>query len=302
MRIYLIKQTAYLLTAVLVLGAILLIMKVFSGEIVLANNFSVAGISIHYYGLILALASMSGYMMARQRAKKLGIPPAEVADIFVWVFVSGFIGARLYHVVSSWDYYIENPVEVFFVWNGGLSIFGAILGGLIGLYFYKKLKHLSLNYYVLLDWLAPSVMLGQIIGRFGNLVNYEAYGKPTELPWKMFVPVANRLFPYEAFAFFHPVFLYEALAGLLILLILLNFSRLNTLFNWPRFSGQIFWAWIGLYGFVRILTEYLRVDSPYLGLFKQNMLVAGLMIGVAIVVTTIKIRNHKKIAHGSIPS
>ncbi|HMR54999.1 MAG TPA: prolipoprotein diacylglyceryl transferase [Candidatus Doudnabacteria bacterium] len=296
------RKTAYLFLGVLVLGASLLLMKAFSGDVVLVNNFIVAGISIHYYGLILGLASLSAYILARHRAEKYGITASEVDDISMWVIISGFIGARFYHVVSSWDYYIFNPVEAFFVWNGGLSIFGAILGGLVGLYFYRKFKNSNLKYFSILDWLAPSVILGQIIGRFGNLVNYEAYGIPTDLPWKMFVPLINRLSPYEAFEFFHPLFLYEALAGLLILLILLNFSRLNKYLNLPRFSGQIFWLWIGLYGLVRIFTEYLRVDSPYLGSFKQNMLVAALMVGVAVFLTIINIRNQKKVEHESIPS
>lgn len=294
------RKVVYLILVVLFIGLWLLMMNVFSGDVVFTNSFFVGEFSIHYYGLILGIAVLSAYLLAKRRANKFGISASQVDDISVWLIVSGFVGARLYHVASSWDYYITNPVEIFFVWNGGLSIFGAIIGGLIGLYFYKKFKSSNLNYFAMLDWLAPSIILGQVIGRFGNLVNYEAYGIPTNLPWKMFVPVANRLFPYEAFEFFHPLFLYEALAGLLILLILLNFSRLNKSLKLPKFSGQIFWIWIGLYGLVRIFTEYLRVDSPYLGSIKQNMLVAGLMVVTTIIVTMISIRNQKKTEHESI--
>lgn len=265
-------------------GILLVLLKwVFPGEVVLPQSFSVANVQIHYYGLILGLAVLSSYFLARRRAPQFGVSYAQLDNIVITLIIGGFIGARVYHIFSSWDYYWHNPLQMLAVWNGGLSIFGAIIGGLVALVVYRHWTSMSVSMLKLLDWLTPSVVLGQIIGRFGNLFNYEAYGVPTNLPWKMFVPQSFRLPPYEMSMYFHPLFLYEALAGLLILAILLNFPSLAKRLKLPQTPGILFWLWLALYGLTRLITETLRVDSPYLFGVKQNLLAAGLMVLLALI-------------------
>lgn len=267
-----------------------LVYFVFSGLILLPQTVNLFGLELRLYGLILGAAALGGYELARRRSELYGIPKAKIDNLAIVLIIFGVIGARLYHIFSSLDYYITNPDEIILIWQGGLSIFGAVLGGVIGVWLYQKYTSFKLPMFKILDWLVPSLVLGQIIGRFGNLFNYEAYGVPTSLPWGMFVPLEFRLETYQAVEFFHPLFLYEVLGSLLILLVLLNFSKLTVKFQWLNFNGSQFWAWVMLYGLLRIGTEGLRVDSPYFMGFKQNLMVAILMIIVAGIIFWLKRR------------
>lgn len=261
---------------------ILILSKIFSGDWQLAQTFTVAGLEVHYYGAILVVAIVCSYLLLLKRASLYEISKTEAENISLVVLIGGFIGARLYHVLSSLEYYAQDWSQVVMVWNGGLSIIGAVLGGVLSMYFYHRYYRTG-SFAKLLDWIAPSVVLGQAIGRYGNLVNYEAYGAPTNLPWGMYVPEAFRNFGYLDSNFFHPLFLYESIACLLIVAILLKWPDITKFLRIPRFEGQLFWVWIGLYSLVRIFTETFRLDSPYLFGFKQNLLVA--IIGFVISVT-----------------
>lgn len=210
--------------------------------------------------------------MGMKRAPKYGIEKKLAEDLMFWLIIGGFIGARLYHVASSFGYYRYHFLDIFKVWNGGLSIYGALLGGVIALYVVSKFlnpKSLILN---LLDWLTPSLIIGQIIGRFGNLFNYEAFGYPTNLPWKMFVPEQFRPEGFQAVAFFHPWFLYEQLGSLIILILLLKWLK-------PTAPGRLFFSYVLLYNVVRFFLEFLRIDSTFIGIWRLNAAVSlGLVL------------------------
>jgi phosphatidylglycerol:prolipoprotein diacylglycerol transferase len=150
--------------------------QVFFGAIILSQTFSLGFITIHYYGILMAAAVAAAFYLAIRRAPKYGVDVKQAEDLLFWLIIFGFIGARLYHVLSSISYYWIHPLDTLKVWNGGLSIYGALLGGLFILWCYFKIHNskfppsadrpgagIILN---LLDWLAPSVVLGQIIGRF----------------------------------------------------------------------------------------------------------------------------------------
>jgi phosphatidylglycerol:prolipoprotein diacylglycerol transferase len=244
---------------------------VFSGRLILSQTVSVGPIILHYYGLIIAFAVIGAYFLARKRAKEYQIDLKLVEDLVFWVIICGFIGARLYHVLSSYSYYFRYPLEIFQVWHGGLSIYGAVLGGLFVLWIYKKIYPLPFTLYAILDWLTPSLLLGQIIGRFGNLFNYELYGYPTNFPWKMFVPEQFRLGIYQNVNFFHPLFLYEALANLFILLFLLKIKK-----NKP--FGHLFFSYVLLYNIVRFALEFLRIDAVLIGNLRQNAVLSLLLV------------------------
>lgn len=245
-------------------GFVFLLKPFFSGQVVLPQSLSLGNVHLQYYGIILGLAALAGYWLVMKRIEKYKIEKSDAENLLFLVLVSGFLGARLYHVISELPFYLENLTKIFAVWNGGLSIFGAGLGGVLGLICYR---HFFRKYSLiqLLDWLTPGVVLGQIIGRFGNFINYELYGNPTNLPWKMFVPEQFRLPPFGTEQFFHPLFLYEA-TGSAVILVLLMRLKLR--------PGQLFLLWLLLYNVMRFFLEFLRVGSVTYSDIRVNAVVA----------------------------
>jgi phosphatidylglycerol:prolipoprotein diacylglycerol transferase len=251
-----------------------LLSKIFVGDVEMSQALHLGRVTIQYYGVILAVAALSGYVLAMYRRKIYGINETQADNIIFLVIVAGFVGARLYHVISQFGYYSQHLGQIFSVWNGGLGIYGVMIGGVIALVWYTR-KHKGLSLWTLLDWLVPSVVLGQVIGRFGNFVNYELYGSATNLPWKMFVPVEFRLAPYQLTQFFHPLFLYES-AGSLVILILLLRLKLR--------PGALFLLWLFLYNVLRFFLEQFRVGSIIYGGIRVNAIVSLLIaIGAAAV-------------------
>ncbi|PIR96603.1 MAG: prolipoprotein diacylglyceryl transferase [Candidatus Doudnabacteria bacterium CG10_big_fil_rev_8_21_14_0_10_42_18] len=265
------KKT-YLLIVFLFLALAYSLSQVFSGNWILPQGFFVGPIEIRYYGIIMALAVGAGYYLAVQTAENNRLSKKQAEDLLFWVIIGGFVGARLYHVLSGFGYYFQNPLSSFQVWNGGLSIYGAILGGLIVILLYAK--RYTLNPWHLFDWLAPSVLLGQIIGRFGNMFNYEAFGYPAGILWKMFVPPEFRPVSFWGFQFFHPWFLYEILGNVIIFVFLM--VVLKSRLKGKR--GALFLTYILLYNSVRFLLEFSRIDSVFVGYFRQNAIASLVLI------------------------
>jgi phosphatidylglycerol:prolipoprotein diacylglycerol transferase len=274
-------------TAGLAVAAVLiyfLFAPVFRGEIIISPALDLGGFQIRYYGLVLAAAILASYFIARANAWRFGLSKEEVDKVAFWLIVVSFLSARVYFVVSQLSYFQANPSEIFQFWKGGISIFGALLGGLAFVYLYTRKKIYSV--WQLLDLIAISLPLGQAIGRFGNFFNYEAYGTPTDLPWKMFVPVENRLQTAE---FYHPAFLYEAIASLIIFFVLFSFrGRLK--------SGNLALIYLIAYSSIRFIIEFIRLDSIYLGEFKLQQMVALLILIVA--ASALIARNQKAIPKG----
>ncbi|MBP9686430.1 MAG: prolipoprotein diacylglyceryl transferase [Candidatus Doudnabacteria bacterium] len=283
------KQFRVVGVAVAALIFLLLVLRpVFSGAWVLPQMLSLGPVSIRYYGVCMALAVAVGWLLASKRAPQYGFTTEHVDDMALWLTVGGFVGARLYHVLSSFSFYLAHPAEVLMVWHGGLSIFGALFGGFAALLLFVWCQRHSLIrvgvsksafdtgvVWRWLDLLAPSVLLGQIIGRFGNLFNYEAYGYPTNLPWKMFVPSLFRFPAYADAAFYHPLFLYEALGNALILVFLFWFAR-STLGK--RAAGVVFISYIILYTVLRFSLEHIRMDSLFVWAgVRENALMSGIL-------------------------
>lgn len=208
------------------------------------------------YGVVIFLAIIAAIYTIDTVSKKLlkSVNPDILIDMYPTLIISGIIGARLYYVLLNQYYYFKYPSEILAIWHGGISIHGAILGGLIAGLFYLKRRNLPfLNY---ADAVSFGLCIGQAIGRWGNFFNSEAFGMPTDLPWKLFIPIEKRPFSLISYDFFHPTFLYESLLDLLIFFILLSLYR-----KFLDKSGMIFVLYLLLYSFVRIGIEYLRVDS-----------------------------------------
>lgn len=254
----------------------------FSGLLILPQTFSLGPLTFHYYGIIMAFAVASGFYLAKKRIEKYQIEKKIADDIIFWLIIGGFLGARLYHILSSFSYYQQNVFDIFKVWQGGLSIYGAVFGGLLSIFLLAK--RYNLNATRLLNWLTPSLILGQIIGRFGNLFNYEAFGYPTNLPWKMFVPENFRPENYVNFEFFHPWFLYEQIALSCIFCLIMYFEK-----NKKANLLHLFWMYLLCYNIVRLGLEFLRIDSQIFLGFRQNFLVS--LSIVVLILTKVFIKN-----------
>jgi phosphatidylglycerol:prolipoprotein diacylglycerol transferase len=267
--------------SILSLTFIFLISKVFSGNLILSQGANVGPFFFRFYGLCLSLAVGTAYLFAVKRASKYSISESQAENILFVVLVCGFVGARLYHVVSSVGYYSQNFSEIFKVWHGGLSIYGAVLGSFLGLAiylkFYRTLNTQPSTLIGILNWLTPPLLLGQIIGRFGNFFNYEAFGYPTNQPWKMFVPETFRPENFLQNSFFHPWFLYEVIFNLLILFIVLKMEKRGNFSN-------LFFTYLLLYNAVKLILELIRIDSTFIGIFRLNFIVSLVLVIISSVI------------------
>jgi phosphatidylglycerol:prolipoprotein diacylglycerol transferase len=235
---------------------------VFRGQIILQPWFNVGFFEIRYYGLIMAFAILSAYFVGRTNAWRFGLGNDEFDRLSFWTVIVSFLSARLYFVLSNLDYFQSHTIEAVMFWHGGLSIFGAILGGLLFIFLYTRKKIYST--WSVLDLAAISLPLGQAIGRFGNFFNYEAYGWPTGVPWKMYVPEVYRL---QSAEFYHPAFLYEAIGSLILFFVLLKLRGKVRV-------GDLALIYLMSYSIIRLLVESIRLDSLYLGEFKLQQVVA----------------------------
>ncbi len=233
----------------------------FAGEKVLSPILADFGwATVYWYGFLLVLGIVAGYFIAaRYLAPNRGISSEHFLNIIIWALIGGMVGARMIFVVLKWPLYAGNLSEIFLVTHGGLSIHGAVLFGALSVWLYTRVA--KLNFWDVADALAPALILGQVIGRFGNFVNQEAFGGPTNLPWKMFVAPEFRPSGFFESIYFHPTFLYEAVLALAVLVILLYlfYRRLR--------PGYVMAWYLILYSSLRFLTEFFRIDSSKWGVF-----------------------------------
>jgi len=226
----------------------------------------VLGFDIHLYGLMIGLGMLAGGWVAARVAKLEGLDPDVVWDGLLWAMMAGIVGARLYHVADLWSYYSRHLAEIVMVWNGGLGIFGGVIGGIVGLILYVKLNQKSNIKYQksllkLFDLGALGIPLSQAIGRWGNFFNQELYGRPTSLPWGMFINPENRLPGFEQFSRFQPLFLYESLLNLgLFGLLLMAYSLWQKRSDWKAGSMKYVGMYLAGYGVIRFVLEPLRID------------------------------------------
>lgn len=235
------------------------------------------------YGLILTFGIALAYWVVSTVARKEKLPQDLVWDSLPWVLLPGLIGARLYHVIDLWEYYSVNLGEIIAVWQGGIGIFGALIGGAIGMYLYLRLgktpqklsQPLSRRMLLLLDLSVLGVPLAQAIGRWGNYVNFELYGSPTNFPWAIEIPIAYRLPEYTTFSHYHPLFLYESLLSLGLWLILFFLWKKRTVIIG---SGRFLAVYLIGYGFIRTVLEPLRIVRWEIGSVPAAWIVSSILI------------------------
>lgn len=240
---------------------------------------------IHLYGIIIALAIFIGWLVAKKRAHLYQIPKALFDDPILLVpLVFSIAGARFYHVIDYWDVYIANPFSIIYIQNGGLGIWGGLFGVFIGFWIVAKVK--KLQFWSVLDLASPSLILGQAIGRFGNFVNQEAFGPPTDLPWGIFISTENRPSQYLAFTQFHPTFFYEAILDAIFFVILIYLSKPSTVNRQQTTAkpGQTFALYLILYSTGRFIVEFWRIDTATIGNLKVAQILAALSIAAGLVI------------------
>ena len=250
--------------------------------------FNLFGRDVMWYGVILTTGIIMGVLYAWQMAKKAGINEDTFFNLVLFLIPISIISARLYYVIFDPTPNYENFIDVIAIWRGGIGIYGAVIGGAVTAIIFAKITKLKLP--VLLDCLAPAVMIGQIIGRWGNFVNAEAHGSETLLPWRM--GIAPDLAEYsEAFtSYYHPTFLYESLWNLIGFLLIHFLLRKK-----KTFEGELALFYLAWYGLGRGFIELLRTDSLEIFGLKVSALVgflSAVIFGAILVV--IKVRLTKK--------
>ncbi len=270
----------------------------------ITDNFGV-----HWYGLLIVTGVLAGALYASWRAKQDGENPDHIWNGLIASIIFAIIGARLYHVFSSpaggmvgWSYYRQHPEEIFYVWQGGLGIYGAIIGGVLGAALYTLYAELSPLRW--LDYGAQAMALGQAIGRWGNFINQELYGPPTNLPWGLIIDPQHRIAPYNDLSayppdtLFQPTFLYESLWCLLLFLVL---AWVSQKYRDRLLEGDIFLGYVIGYPLGRFFVEFFRPDAWKIGPIPAAQLVAILCVvgGTAALVIRHRRRHAEPAADGT---
>ncbi|MBO5755202.1 MAG: prolipoprotein diacylglyceryl transferase [Clostridia bacterium] len=232
-----------------------------------STAFTLFGVDVAWYGVIIATGALLAIFYVMWRAKQVGIKSDTILDIALLTLPMGVIGARLYFVLMSLDSF-HHFWEIFDIRSGGLAIYGGIIGGALGVIIMTKIKKLS--FLQMADLICPAVMIGQIVGRWGNFMNVEAFGTETTLPWRMGILAGG------SWTYVHPTFLYESLWNLLGFLLINTFYGWKTKRSYQKYDGQIFLMVFTWYGFGRMLIEGLRTDSLYIGPLRVSQVLGGL--------------------------
>ncbi len=217
------------------------------------NVIHIGPVPLHMYGLMLAIGILVAIRVAEVRWVRRGHPAKELSDVVIWIVIAGVIGARIYHVITDYQLFEDDPLKALEIWQGGLGIWGAVIGGAIAAAFLARRRNLDLG--DMLDSIAPGLAFAQAIGRWGNWFNQELFGRPTTLPWALEIDIANRPAEYIRFETFQPTFLYESLYCLALGLVLIwvdHQFRLKKL--------QLFALYCMGYTAARFVLEQMRID------------------------------------------
>lgn len=219
--------------------------------------FSLGPIDVHWYGVIIATGIVIAFLVGQREMVKRGMHPDFLTDLLIWAVPLAIVGARIYYVIFEWDKYKDNPGEIIAVWNGGLAIHGALIMSIIVAYIFTSKRNTP--FLKVADILAPSILIGQAVGRWGNFMNQEAHGGEVSRSFleSLFIPdwIINHM--YIDGAYYHPTFLYESLWSLAGIIILLWLRRVNLV------RGEMFFFYMIWYSVGRYFIEGMRTDSLY---------------------------------------
>lgn len=259
------------------------------------DGFAIGPIYIHYYGVLIMLGVLAAAWLCDKDAKRRGQNTDIVWDVLVWLLIGGIVGARIWHILTpppsmvaqgiTTMYYLTHPLDALAIWKGGLGIPGAVIGGAIAMYIYARQHRISFPLW--LDIIAPGLALAQAIGRWGNFVNQELYGAPSNLPWAIYIDPAHRLPGYQLISRYHPLFLYESLFNLANAGFLLWFGRKYADRLKP---GDLFLSYMITYPIARFCLDFLRLDASQVAGLNANQ---TLMVIVALFAAGMLIWRHR---------
>ena len=227
------------------------------------RTLSIGPFTAHYYGLIIAVGLVLAVMYACKRSKEFGLREDDILDGVVWVTPFAIICARIYYVAFSWADYVEDPISVLYIWEGGIAIYGGVIGAIIGMAVMCRIK--KVKFTTVLDLILMVFLIGQAIGRWGNFMNREAFGAATDSFFRMGLFNTKT----ESWEFYHPTFLYESVWNAV------GFVLLASLCGKRKYDGQIALGYAAWYGLGRTFIEGLRVDSLYWGPFRVSQVLAA---------------------------
>ena len=226
--------------------------------------FTIFGIDIMWYGVLMSLGMILGSLIAMKEAKRVDLKEDDILDLAIFAIPLGLLGARLYYVLFNLDYYLENPSQILNFRGGGMAIHGALITGFLTGYIFCKIR--KLDFFKMADTVILGMPLAQSIGRWGNFINQEAHGGPTDLPWGIMVDGVK----------VHPTFLYESIWDLGIFIFLVMFRKNK------KYDGQVLFYYIGLYSLGRFFIEGLRTDSLMIGPLRMAQVISLVFILCAI--------------------
>jgi phosphatidylglycerol:prolipoprotein diacylglycerol transferase len=266
----------------------------------MAQGFQIGPVTIRYYALIMLGGIIAAAALSYFEAKRQGKDPDVILDSLTWVVLGGVIGARIWHILTppasnveqgiTTMYYLTHPLDAVAIWKGGLGIPGAIAGGALAFYLYARKRKLHFGAWA--DVFAPGVALGQAIGRWGNFVNQEVYGRPSTLPWAITIDPAYRLPEFMAYETYHPLFLYESIFNLLNMGFLLWLSRK---YSDKLKGGDVLLTYLISYPVFRFFMEYLRLDNSFVGGINANQ---ALMLVIALASAAFLVWRHRESLFG----
>ncbi len=251
------------------------------------DGFAIGPLYIHFYGILVMLGALVAAWLSSVEAKRRKQDPEVIWDMLPWLLIAGIIGARIWHILLppasmiaqgiTTGYYLSHPLDAIAIWRGGLGIPGAVIGGLVALYWYTH-KH-KLSMLTWMDIIAPGLVLAQAIGRWGNFFNQELYGAPSKLPWAIYIDPAHRLPGFENFSTYQPLFLYEFIWNVANATFLLWLGRRHA----DRLkNGDLFALYVLIYASGRFALEFLRLDKATIGTIDVNQIImAVLALGAA---------------------
>jgi phosphatidylglycerol:prolipoprotein diacylglycerol transferase len=261
------------------------------------TGLRIGPLTLNYYGLIIMIGVIAAAVMSYYEAKRRKLDPEFIWDSLPWVVIGGVIGARIWHILTpstssgiTAKYYFTHPLKAIAIWDGGLGIPGAVAGGALVLYLYSRKRNQSFLLWA--DIIAPGLALAQAIGRWGNYINQELYGSPSNLPWAITIDPQHRLPEFKNVATYHPLFLYESILNLLNMGFLMWLHRKM---SHKLKEGDVFLFYLITYPTIRFFLEFLRLDRSYVGGVNANQ---TLMIIIALVSVGFLLWRHRETVFG----
>ncbi len=239
-------------------------------------GFSIGSLELRFYGLIIAVGLLLACVYGLRRKKQFGLNEDQILDGAMIIVPFAIICARIYYCLFAWHEFKANPIEVLYIWNGGIAIYGGVIGALIGIIVYCKIRNISVG--AAFDITSLGFLIGQCIGRWGNFFNREAFGAKTASFLRMGLTLTEDQTLTSVEYFYHPTFLYESVWNLL------GFVLLHFLSKRRKYDGQIALGYVAWYGLGRTFIEGLRTDSLYWGPFRVSQLLAAVSCFAAVVV------------------